>query len=108
MPARAPDFEGSPYRAPDGAVRRFIWRRKMWAEATFALSMLEPWEKVVVWSIFLGVAVLFLCGLYQYLPHHLDFLRRRAMYYFLGEESGESVSWLTAGASWAGSGGKEL
>jgi hypothetical protein len=36
------------YSAPKSAVGKFIWRQKMWVEATFALSMLERWEKIMV------------------------------------------------------------
>ena len=37
-----------PYRKPEGAVARFFWRKRLWLEVTFALSMLEPWEKILV------------------------------------------------------------
>jgi Small subunit of serine palmitoyltransferase-like len=36
------------YRPPKSALGAFLWRRQIWFEATFALSMLEPWEKVLV------------------------------------------------------------
>lgn len=36
------------YPKPSSAVGRFFWRKKMWIEATFALSMLERWEKLMV------------------------------------------------------------
>ena len=36
------------YRPPKSALGAFLWRRQIWFEATFALSMLEPWEKLLV------------------------------------------------------------
>jgi hypothetical protein len=36
------------YRAPSSPIAYFFWRIKMWFEATFALSMLERWEKVLL------------------------------------------------------------
>ena len=37
-----------PYRPPRSLIGKFIWRRRVWVEVTFALSMLEPWEKFLV------------------------------------------------------------
>ena len=35
-----------PYSPPKSAVGKFLWRKRMWLETTFALSMLQPWEKL--------------------------------------------------------------
>ena len=37
-----------PYRPPRSPLAHFVWRRRVWVEVTFALSMLEPWEKFLV------------------------------------------------------------
>lgn len=37
-----------PYRPPRSKLAAFLWRRRLWVETTFALSMMQPWEKVVV------------------------------------------------------------
>ena len=37
-----------PYRPPRSLIGTFLWRRRVWVEVTFALSMLEPWEKFLV------------------------------------------------------------
>lgn len=37
-----------PYRPPRSFIGKFLWRRRVWVEVTFALSMLEPWEKFLV------------------------------------------------------------
>lgn len=47
-----------PYRAPKSAFGTLIWKWRLWIEVTFALSMLQPWEKVLV-------------GTYN--PSHLNF-----------------------------------
>ncbi|KAI0261236.1 hypothetical protein BC834DRAFT_795277, partial [Gloeopeniophorella convolvens] len=74
------------YRAPKSRIGRFFWRWRLWFEATFAISMLQPWEKgliVVFMLIFWG---LLLTGIYRYLPYHLEFLYRRGVYYLSGTE----------------------
>ncbi|KAI0666419.1 hypothetical protein C8Q78DRAFT_984196 [Trametes maxima] len=81
-----------PYRKPDSPLARFLWRRRVWVEVTFALSMLEPWEKFLV--MFVMYAALLLMGTagVLYLPHHLAFLRARAAYYLFGSDSPAAVS----------------
>ena len=37
-----------PYRPPKSPLGAFLWRRRMWLETTIGLSLLEPWEKVLV------------------------------------------------------------
>ncbi|KAI1792222.1 hypothetical protein LXA43DRAFT_349852 [Ganoderma leucocontextum] len=37
-----------PYRPPRSLIGKFLWRWRIWVEVTFALSMLEPWEKFLV------------------------------------------------------------
>ena len=36
------------YKPPHSALRLFFWRWRMWFECTFALSMFEGWEKILV------------------------------------------------------------
>ncbi|EIN05473.1 hypothetical protein PUNSTDRAFT_115908 [Punctularia strigosozonata HHB-11173 SS5] len=86
MHGRAPlRFEDSPYRPPEGALQRFVWRRKIWIEVTFGLSVLEPWEKALVWSVFALMTVLFVTGFYRLMPQHLDLVHRRTVYYVTGD-----------------------
>ncbi|TCD60720.1 hypothetical protein EIP91_009626 [Steccherinum ochraceum] len=42
-----------PYRAPNSSIGVFCWKWRMWFESTFALSMLQPWEKVLISQYFL-------------------------------------------------------
>jgi len=71
----------------------------MWVEATFALSMLEPWEKVLVVTIVLLLMTLVLTGLYQYMPQHLVVMQHRATYYLFGQEGAERSLWQWMGSS---------
>jgi len=87
------------YRPPKSALGAFLWRRKMWVEATFALSMLEPWEKLLVVTIVLLIMTLVLTGLYQYMPHHLAVMQRRSTYYLFGQEGAERSMWQWVGSS---------
>ncbi|OCH92423.1 hypothetical protein OBBRIDRAFT_698293, partial [Obba rivulosa] len=77
---------GLSYHPPRNALARALWRRRVWFETTFALSMLQPWEKVLVMTILYATILLLCTGVALYLPQHLDFLRARAAYYFLGRE----------------------
>jgi hypothetical protein len=36
------------YKPPRSSIRRFFWRGQIWVESTFALSMLEGWEKILL------------------------------------------------------------
>ena len=36
------------YRPPNTPFKRFIWRWRMLFESTFALSMFEGWEKILI------------------------------------------------------------
>ena len=36
------------YKPPKTAIRHFIWRWRMVIESTFALSMCEGWEKILI------------------------------------------------------------
>lgn len=46
LPPAKPDFSFT--EKPDSAIAQFFWRRRMWFESTFVLSMLEPWEKILL------------------------------------------------------------
>jgi len=72
-------------------------------ESTFAISMLETWEKVVIILITLLLVLLLFTGLIKYLPHHLVFLVQRGTYYFMGNDSGTApIDVVTQDASWFG------
>jgi hypothetical protein len=36
------------YKPPRSATRRFFWKWRIMFEATFALTMLEGWEKFII------------------------------------------------------------
>jgi hypothetical protein len=35
------------YKPPRSSLHRFFWKKRMWVEATFSLSMYEGWEKIL-------------------------------------------------------------
>lgn len=37
-----------PYRPPKHPVGAYIWRWRFWLETTIGLSLLEPWEKLLM------------------------------------------------------------
>lgn len=96
-----------PYGKPSSPVARFFWRRRIWIEATFALSMMEPWERFIVSeyrmqvcpsshsdcprtsTVYVVYAILLALAFaaFFYLPHHLSFLHGRAAYYLYGSDA---------------------
>ncbi|WVQ80754.1 hypothetical protein IAT38_002859 [Cryptococcus sp. DSM 104549] len=73
-------------RPPPG-IRRKIWRMKMWFESTFALSMMQPWEKAVIWGTILIITAFLWFSLYTYYPGHIAYLWRRFAYYVYDDEN---------------------
>jgi hypothetical protein len=49
LPTPRPDHRST--RRPSSKLGVFLWRRRMWFESTFVLSMLEPWEKFLMCSL---------------------------------------------------------
>ncbi|KAF4607390.1 hypothetical protein EYR38_001461 [Pleurotus pulmonarius] len=112
FPPPKPDL--SIYQPPKSKVAQFFWRRWMWFEATFVFSMLEPWEKVMLCTPPFSIALpceltvhlvmmafiftsLFFTGMVKYFPPHVTLMRRRAMYYLLGQEGDEYLLWQWLG-----------
>ncbi|EKM77589.1 hypothetical protein AGABI1DRAFT_108085 [Agaricus bisporus var. burnettii JB137-S8] len=92
LPTPKPDLRAT--RAPSKdlyGIRMFLWRQRMWFESTFVLSMLEPWEKVLLLSILIFSSLLIVTALFKYLPHHLNVMHHRAVYYIWGQDGGGSV-----------------
>jgi hypothetical protein len=46
LPPPRPSF--SITKRPKSKIAIFCWRRRIWLESTFALTIYEPWEKVIV------------------------------------------------------------
>ncbi|KAG5640476.1 hypothetical protein DXG03_008381 [Asterophora parasitica] len=97
LPRPKPDLSHT--RRPKSSIGIFFWRCRMWFEATFVLSMLEPWEKIIILTIFLGTVLLVMTGLVKYLPEHISIMQRRAMYYLWGQEGDERLLWQWLGVS---------
>lgn len=105
-----------PYRPPKSPIAALLWRRRIWLETTFGLSVLEPWEKLLVCkslmpvrrncqsyrsSLIIPIVVVFylllslvLMGFLKYLPLQLIRLEPRMLYCFLEEESQRSAVML--------------
>ncbi|KAG1781577.1 hypothetical protein EV702DRAFT_962474 [Suillus placidus] len=75
-------------------VKDYLWRQRVKFESTLALSMLEPWEKVLCLIIFSLLTMLVMIGLFQYLPQHVMVMQRRAIYYLWGQEGDVFRSWV--------------
>jgi len=91
LPKPRPDFTA--LRKPTSPISLFFWRRRIWFESTFVLSLLEPWEKLLIISILAMTCMLVLTGLFKYLPQHIIIMQRRAMYYIWGQEGDELILW---------------
>ncbi|KAK0455464.1 uncharacterized protein EV420DRAFT_1234681, partial [Desarmillaria tabescens] len=84
LPPPKPDFSFA--RSPKSQVAFFFWRWRIWFEATFALTVLEPWEKIVLLVIMFISVTFFLAALFRYLPEQVEKMERRVMYYLWGQE----------------------
>ncbi|KAF8154710.1 hypothetical protein B0H34DRAFT_660980 [Crassisporium funariophilum] len=102
LPPAKPDHEFT--RRPSSRLGVFFWKKRMWFESTFVLSMLEPWEKILLLTTFVFLFFLVFSGLLTYMPHHLVVMRRRAMYYLWGQEGDERLLWQWLGRA-SGEGG---
>ncbi|KAH7919519.1 hypothetical protein BV22DRAFT_1022861 [Leucogyrophana mollusca] len=70
-------------------MRDYLWRQRVKFESTLALTMLEPWEKLLCLIIISTLTMLVVTGLYSYLPQHLVDMQHRATYYLWGQEGDE-------------------
>ncbi|XP_006457474.1 hypothetical protein AGABI2DRAFT_56735, partial [Agaricus bisporus var. bisporus H97] len=61
-----------------------VWRLQLWFECTFGLTVMEPWERMVVLTFFAVVFLLVFTGLVRYFPEKLVGLQRRTVYYLWG------------------------
>ncbi|KAG2004705.1 hypothetical protein CC2G_003232 [Coprinopsis cinerea AmutBmut pab1-1] len=95
LPPAKPDHAFT--RKPSSKIGIFFWRWRMWIEATFVLSMLEPWEKILLWTIYLVTWAFFLSAVQKYLPHHITVMQRRAVYYLWGQEGDVRLLWQLLG-----------
>ncbi|KAJ7793935.1 hypothetical protein B0H14DRAFT_133818 [Mycena olivaceomarginata] len=95
LPPAKPDHSFT--KKPTSKLGVFFWRRRMWFESTFALSMLEPWEKLLLITLFAALFILVCYGMVMYFPQHLMIMQRRAVYYLWGQEGGERLLWQWLG-----------
>ncbi|CAE6425320.1 unnamed protein product [Rhizoctonia solani] len=77
-------------RAQDRAIksksplRKFLWRKRVWFESTFGLSVMEPWERNLVLTFFFISWALLTVACYRTLPSTLHFWSQRTMFYLHG------------------------
>ncbi|KIY69541.1 hypothetical protein CYLTODRAFT_372520 [Cylindrobasidium torrendii FP15055 ss-10] len=83
----------------NSAVVQYLWRWRMWLETTFAISMLEPWEKWLVCIVVFTSAFLFWLGSVRYIPRGIVTMYSHAVYYLSGQE-GESASLALLYTQW--------
>ncbi|KAH8114484.1 hypothetical protein DFH11DRAFT_1594743 [Phellopilus nigrolimitatus] len=75
------------YKQPSGLVSGFIWRIWIWTETTFALSLMEPWEIILIFIVVGIMTMVLTVGLVRYFPHTIMAALQRAQYYFSGSDS---------------------
>ncbi|KAI9066156.1 hypothetical protein FKP32DRAFT_1674114 [Trametes sanguinea] len=78
-----------PLRPPKNPVGAYLWRWRVWFETTSGLVVFEPWEKILILTVFYLLLTLVLTGLYKFLPQQLPQLYRRLLYYFFGSEESD-------------------
>ncbi|KAI0916579.1 hypothetical protein AcW1_010134 [Taiwanofungus camphoratus] len=88
-----------PYRPPPNSIGTVLWRKRLWFETTTGLSLLEPWEKILMLCIIYLMLTLVVTGLVKYAPQSFMMLQHRVAYYLFGYEPEKSVGHVVAG--WA-------
>ncbi|CAE6420483.1 unnamed protein product [Rhizoctonia solani] len=80
-------------------VRKFLWRKRVWFESTFGLSVMEPWERNMVLTFFFIAWALLTIACYRTLPSTLKFWSERTMFYLhgYGNETDANARMLTRG-----------
>ncbi|EJC98059.1 uncharacterized protein FOMMEDRAFT_32255 [Fomitiporia mediterranea MF3/22] len=91
------------YEQPEGFIAKTLWRLWMKTKATFAFSMLEAWEIILIFVITGIVTVLVTIALVRYLPYTILSASRRAHYYLSGQDSVVDWSNLLSFEMWNGS-----
>ncbi|EAU86734.1 hypothetical protein CC1G_06495 [Coprinopsis cinerea okayama7 len=87
LPPPKPDLRYA-RRPESGKLAVYLWRWRMWFEGTFALTVMETWERWLVISIFATLCALVLTFLIKFLPHNLLSMQKRAIYYLWGQATG--------------------
>ncbi|KAH7340698.1 hypothetical protein B0J17DRAFT_652441 [Rhizoctonia solani] len=72
-------------------MRMFLWRKRVWFESTFGLSVMEPWERNMVLTFFFIAWALLVIACYRTLPNTLEFWTERTMFYLHGHANETSV-----------------
>lgn len=75
-----------PYTPPQNPIAAFVWRCRLWLEVTFALSMLQPWEKLLTIISFYTVLFLVSTTFMVYIPTGVALVHSRLAFFAFGSE----------------------
>ncbi|KAG7446528.1 uncharacterized protein BT62DRAFT_124468 [Guyanagaster necrorhizus] len=78
-------------RPPKSKIALFFWRWRIWFESTFVLSMLEPWEKIMLLTMLFICSSFVLSALFRHIYQDIGGLQQRVVYYLLGPEADKTV-----------------
>ncbi|ESK84670.1 hypothetical protein Moror_656 [Moniliophthora roreri MCA 2997] len=93
LPTPNPDARAFRRPSSKSQVAYYSWRVRMWVEGTFALTVMEPWEKLVVVFAFLVMSILVSVSLIRFLPAKITTIQRQTAYYLWGHHDGiDSIS----------------
>lgn len=73
-----------PMLTTSSRLRHYLWRRKILIETTFAINALEPWEKMIFFSVLSLLLFLLFRGICRIFPSQLVVVQQRAAYYLWG------------------------
>ncbi|TFK24125.1 hypothetical protein FA15DRAFT_593029 [Coprinopsis marcescibilis] len=88
LPRQRPDLSYA--HCPTSTKFNFFWRWRMWLECTFALTVMETWERWLVLTLYMilfGLVMMFLI----LMPYKLWSLKGRVVYYIWGQEGEERL-----------------
>ncbi|KAI6037757.1 hypothetical protein EDC04DRAFT_2100227 [Pisolithus marmoratus] len=83
----APFLSSTIMSATSSRLGHYLWRRKVLFETTFAINALEPWEKMIFFSVLSLLLFLLFRGFCRIFPSQLFVVQQRAAYYLWGNDT---------------------
>ncbi|KAA1477802.1 hypothetical protein DENSPDRAFT_845018 [Dentipellis sp. KUC8613] len=93
-------LELAPFEPPQSFLGTFLWRKRMWFETTFGLSVFEPWEKILFMIIFMTITTLIATAFVKFLPAQLVGMYHRTLYYLLGPDAAPPAPGPSLNLNW--------
>ncbi|KAL5483549.1 hypothetical protein ACEPAI_8781 [Sanghuangporus weigelae] len=84
--AQSEEKKKKKYKQPDQPFAALLWRLSLWISVTFGLSVMGPWEKLLVVIVVALILGLIGFGFVRFIPQFVSVSFARTRYYFLGQD----------------------